>query len=142
MTSESVEVANSRPSASSSARSRSALTMLPLWPRAMRAVGAVDEEGLGVLDAAGAGGGVAGVADGGEALEMQKVFLLEDLRDEAHVLVDDDALAVGCGDACALLTSMLQSIETEEGDSGDVFSRGIHPEDAAGLVEALQKALP
>ena len=44
-----------------------------------RAVGAFDEEGLGVFDAAGAGGGVARVADGGEALEMQKVFLLEDL---------------------------------------------------------------
>ena len=63
--------------------------MLPLWPRASVAVGAVDEEGLGVLDAAGAGGGVAGVADGGEAPQMQKVFLLEDLRDETHVLADD-----------------------------------------------------
>ena len=34
---------------------------------------------------------------------------------------------------------MLQSIETEKSDSGDVFVRGINPEDAAGFVEALQR---
>jgi hypothetical protein len=36
---------------------------------------------------------------------------------------------------------MLQSIESEKGDSGDVLLRGIDPKDAAGLVEALQTAL-
>ncbi len=36
---------------------------------------------------------------------------------------------------------MLQSIESEKGDTGDVFSGGVNPKDAAGLVEALQTAL-
>jgi hypothetical protein len=73
---------------------------------------------------------------------MRKVFLLEDLRDETHVLVDFDAITIGGGDACALLTSMLKRIESKKGDPGDIFAGGIDPEDAARFVEALQKGSP
>jgi hypothetical protein len=36
---------------------------------------------------------------------------------------------------------MLQGIESEKGDSSNVFIWGVNPKDAAGLVEALQTAL-
>lgn len=72
---------------------------------------------------------------------MQKVFLLEDLRDETHVFAYRDALAIGGGDPCTLLPPMLEGIKSKKCDSGNVFMRGINPKDAAGLVEALQKAL-
>jgi hypothetical protein len=36
---------------------------------------------------------------------------------------------------------MLKSIESEKGDTRDIFIRGVNPKDAAGLVEALQTAL-
>jgi hypothetical protein len=106
------------------------------------AVGAVHDEGLGVFDLAGAGGGVARVAGGGEALQMQKVFLLEDLRDKAHVLVVVYGESVGCGDACALLAPVLERVETKKGDSSDVFCWGVNPENAAGLVKAVQSPSP
>jgi hypothetical protein len=69
---------------------------------------------------------------------MQKVFLLEDLRNEPHLFVDLDAVTISGGDACALLPSMLESIEAKKGDPGDIFIRGINPKDAARLAEALQ----
>ena len=107
--------------------------MLPLWPRASWPLGPLHAEGLGVLDAAGAGGGVAGVADGDVAGEVAKVFLVEDLGDEAHAGLEVDAVSVGCGDACALLAPVLERIESEESDPGDVFAGSIDPEDAARL---------
>ena len=70
---------------------------------------------------------------------MQKVFLLEDLRDETHVFAYVYRVSVSCGDACALLTSMLKSIKTKEGHPGDVFCRSVNSKDAAGFVEALQR---
>jgi hypothetical protein len=72
---------------------------------------------------------------------MQKVFLLEDLCDESHVLADFDTGSVCGGYACTFLASMLQSIESEKGDTRDILIRGVNPKDAAGLVEALQTAL-
>ena len=69
---------------------------------------------------------------------MQKVFLLEDLRDQTHVFAYVDSVSVSCGDACALLTPMLQSIKTKKSYPGDVFCRSMHSKDAAGFVQALQ----
>jgi hypothetical protein len=82
------------------------------------------------------------MADGRESLKMQKVFLLEDLRDETHLLVDLDAITVSGGDTCALLTSMLEGIKSKKGDSGDVFTWCVDTKDAARFVEALQKDSP
>ena len=70
---------------------------------------------------------------------MQKVFLLEDLRDETHVFAYVYGVAISCGDACALLPSMLQSIETKESYPGDVLRRSVYSKNAAGFVEALQR---
>jgi hypothetical protein len=116
-------------------------------------VGPFDDKGLGVLDAAGAGRRVARVADGGEALKMLQVFLLEDLRDKAHAFVNlkggewwFGCVLAGFEDggsyACTFLTSMLQSIEAEKGDPGDIFVGCVDPEDAAGFVQILQALSP
>ena len=102
-----------------------------------RAVGAVDADGLGVLLAAGAGGGVAGVADGDVAGKVAEVVLLEDLGDEAHAAVHVDAEAVGGGDAGALLAAVLQGVDAVEGDAGYVFIGCVDAEDAALLAPGL-----
>jgi hypothetical protein len=74
------------------------------------AVRAVDAEGLGVLYAAGAGGGVAVVTDGDVAAEVTEVFFVEDLGDEAHAELGMEVVAVGCDDTGALLASVLERI--------------------------------
>ena len=53
-------------------------------------VGAAERR-LGVLPGAATGRGVAAVADGQVALQRAQAGLVEDLRDQAHVLVDQDA---------------------------------------------------
>jgi hypothetical protein len=45
-----------------------------------------------------------------------------------------DAEAIGCGDAGALLTTMLQSIDSVESDAGYVFIGRVDAEDAALLA--------
>ena len=97
------------------------------------AVGAGDAERLGVLQAAGAGRRVAVVADGDVAAEVTEVLFVEDLGDEAHAGVDVKLVAVGCGDARALLASVLERVEAVEGHSCHVFVGGVDAEDAAVL---------
>jgi len=63
--------------------------------------------------------------------------LVEDLRDEAHVLVDQQLLAVGGGDARRFLAAVLQGVEPEVGELGDLFTRSPDPEDAASVLGAL-----
>jgi hypothetical protein len=104
------------------------------------AIRALNTEGLGVLDTAGAGGGVAVVAYRDVAGEVTEVFLIEDLGDEAHSEVEVDAVSVGCGYTCALLPSVLERIESVESDPGDVFAGSIDPEDAAIFPGAGQHA--
>ena len=63
--------------------------------------------------------------------------LVEDLRDQAHVLVDQDLAAVADRDAGRLLAAVLQGVEPEVGELGDVLARGPDAEDAAGVLRAL-----
>lgn len=58
---------------------------------------------------------------GSESFEIKKVFLLEDLRNETHILADLEGGAISCGDACTFLSPMLQRIEPKKGYSGDIF---------------------
>src|SRR4030042_1501559 len=88
---------------------------------------------LGVLDAAGAGGGVAVVADGHEAGKERQVVLIEHLGDQAHSGANVDAASVACGDAGALLAAVLEGVDTVEGDPCYVFVRREHAEDATLL---------
>ena len=64
-------------------------------------------------------------------------LLVEDLRDEAHVFDDRDLAFVGHGDAGALLAAVLQGVEAEEGEAGDVAAGGDDAEDPTGVVKAI-----
>jgi hypothetical protein len=61
------------------------------------------EAGLRVLPGARAGGAVPAVADGQVALQAAQDRLVEDLRDQAELLVDQHAAAVETGHAGRLL---------------------------------------
>ena len=71
-----------------------------------------------------------------------EVALVEDLRDQAHVLVDQDLLAVADGDAGRLLAAVLQGVEAEVGELGDLGRvvagavTGPDAEDPAGVLRA------
>jgi hypothetical protein len=80
------------------------------------AVRAVDQERLGVLDLALAGGRVAGVADGDVSRQTLEAVLVEGVGDLPHRPRDAQLLTVGGGDAGALLAAMLQRIEPEIGE--------------------------
>ena len=74
------------------------------------------------------------MADREVALERLEGGLVEDLGDQAHVLVDQDLAAVADRDAGRLLAAVLQGVEAEVGELGDVLARGPDPEDAAGVL--------
>ena len=99
-----------------------------------RAVRAFDVDRLGVLLLAGAGGGVAGVADGDVAGEVAEVVLIEDLGDEAHARADVESWSVSGGDSGAFLAAVLECVDAVEGGAGYVLARGVHPEDAAFVL--------
>ena len=71
------------------------------------------------------------------ALERLERGLVEDLGDQAHVLVDQDLAAVADRDARRLLPAVLQRVEAEVGELGDVLARSPDAEDAAGVLRAL-----
>ena len=54
------------------------------------------------------------------AAQRAQVRLVEDLGDQAHVLVDEDLLAVADRDAGRLLAAVLQGVEAEVGELGDL----------------------
>ncbi len=84
-------------------------------------VGGGPEGRLRVVPGACAGGGVARVPDRDVALERCQRGLVEDLGDQAHVLVDEDLAAVADRDAGRLLAAVLQGVEAVVGQLGDVL---------------------
>jgi hypothetical protein len=74
------------------------------------------------------------VADGDVAGQGVQRGLVEDLRDQAHVLVDEDLPPVADGDPGRLLAAVLQRVQAEVGELGHLFAGGPHPEDAAGVL--------
>ena len=60
--------------------------------------------------------------------------LVEDLADQAHVLVDEDLLVVTDGDAGRLLTAVLEGVEPEVRDV-PIFAGRPDAEDAAGVLQ-------
>ena len=92
------------------------------------------EHRLGVLPGGGALGGVADVADGDVAGEVGQGLVVEDLGDQAKVLVDEDLGAVGGGDAGRLLAAVLEGVQAEVGQAGDLLARGPDAEDTALLA--------
>ena len=92
------------------------------------------ERRLGVVPDAGAGRGVAGVPDRDLALERLERGLVEHLGDESHVLVDEDLAAVADRDSGRFLPTVLQGVEAEVGQLGDLFTGRPDSEDATGVL--------
>ncbi len=90
---------------------------------------------LRVAPAARPGGAVAHVTDGQVALERGDATLVEHLGDEAHVLRHGDGLAVAHRDAGRLLAAVLQGVEPQVGEVGDVLTGRVHAEHAAGVAD-------
>ena len=106
----------------SSACSSTALTRLPLWAeRDLAPVGAPDR--LRVLPRVRAGGRVADVADRHLALQRAQLLLVEHLVDEALVAHRHDVAALRRGDAGGLLPAVLEGVEREVREAGDVVTR-------------------
>ena len=77
------------------------------------------------------------MADGDVAAQRAQGGLVEDLADEPHVLVDEDLLTVTGGDAGRLLAAVLQRVEPEVRQLGDVLAGSPDSEDTAGILRAL-----
>ena len=92
------------------------------------------EDRLGVDPVAGAGGRVAGVADGHVAAQTGELALVEHGGDQTHVLHHGDGVAVAHGHAGRLLAAVLQGVETVEGQVCHRAPRGIDPEDSASFL--------
>ncbi len=99
--------------------------------------GGATQRGLRVLPAGRPGRGVASVADGDVAGERVQRVLVEDLRHEPHVFVDEDLLAVAGRDAGRLLAAVLQRVEAEVAEFGDFFAGCPDPEYAARVLRAF-----
>ena len=100
------------------------------------AVGAMD--GLRVLPLVGARRGVADVADRQVAAERAQLVLAEDLRDEAErALGDDVAAVVGGRDPRRLLAAVLERVEGEVREAGDVVLGRVDAEDAALVTRSV-----
>jgi hypothetical protein len=63
--------------------------------------------------------------------------LVEDLRHQPHVLVDQELLAVGGRDARGLLAAVLERVQTEVRELGHLFTGCPDAEDAAGVLRAF-----
>ncbi|GAA3228307.1 hypothetical protein GCM10020256_40460 [Streptomyces thermocoprophilus] len=95
------------------------------------------ERRLGVLPHGGAGGGVPGVSYRDVALEGAEGGLVEDLGDQAHVLEDEDLGAVADRDSRGFLAPMLEGVEPEVRELGDLFARSPDTEDATRVLGGL-----
>ena len=104
--------------------------------RQLAAVGAV--HGLGVVPAVGARRRVAHVADGDVAAQRAQLLLVEDLVDEPELAQGHDVpVHVGGGDAGRFLTTVLEGVEREVGQSRDVVAGGVDPEHSALVAWSL-----
>ena len=70
------------------------------------------------------------------ALERGQRRFVERLADQTHVLVDQDLAAVADRDASRLLPPVLQSVEPEIGEFGNLFPGSPDPEDATSVLRA------
>src|SRR6185437_6950150 len=79
------------------------------------------EQRLHVTQDGAAGGGVAGVADGGAAGEtFDHLAAREGVADEAEAAFGVEAMAVEGHDAGGFLAAMLESVKTQRGNGGGV----------------------
>ena len=101
-----------------------------------RAIGARAKRWLGVHPVARAGRRVARVAHGHVTLEGFEVAFVEHLGDKPHVLVHEDLLAVRGRDARGFLPAVLERVQPEIGQGGNVFPWREYAKNAAFILRA------
>ena len=92
---------------------------------------------LRVLPGAAAGGRVAHVADRHVALQRPQLLLVEDLGDESRVAHRGDVAALAGRDPGRLLAAVLQRVEAEVGEAGDVVAGRVYAKHPAFLARAV-----
>ena len=75
------------------------------------AVRRIDVEGLRILRAVGAGGGIANMADADVALELEHVLLLKHIAYQAGVLAHEKLTGLSRHDARRVLAAVLQNCQ-------------------------------
>ena len=103
--------------------------------RHLAAVGAPHR--LGVLPRRRAGGGVAHVPHGHLAAQRPQLLLVEDLRHETEIAHGHDVALVGGGDARRLLAAVLERVQREVREAGDVRLGRVDAEDAALVARTV-----
>ncbi len=111
---------------------------IPVVPQGECSDAIVLEDRLRVVPGGGAGGRVAGVPHGEVPLEGRQRGLVEDLRDQPEVLVDQDVMAVGDRDTRRFLAAVLLGEEPEVRQTSDVLTRGPDPEQSAFVFGTLR----
>jgi hypothetical protein len=106
-------------------------------PQGQMSGGRRTERRLGILPDRGSGRGVTAVPDSDMSLQRLQSGLIEYLRDQAHVLVDQDPTAVADGYPGGFLTAVLQRVKAEVGQFGDVFAWPPDAEHAARVLRPL-----
>ena len=71
------------------------------------------------------------------ALQRAQLLLVEDLVDEPLVAHGHDVAVLGGGDAGRLLAAVLERVEREVGEPGDLLLRGVDAEDAALVARSF-----
>ena len=99
--------------------------------------GVLEQHRLRVGEPGAAGGAVARVADGDVAVEVVERLLVEDLGHQPHLLDHVHLVAVADPDARRLLAAVLERVQPEVREVGDVLARVVDPEEAALLLHPL-----
>ena len=71
------------------------------------------------------------------AAQALEGLLGEHLRDEALILIHEDLLAIRRRNTGALLAAVLQGVEGEVGQAGNVLARGPYSEDPAVIMRVI-----
>ena len=80
------------------------------------------------------------MADRHVALERPQLLLVEDLGDEAGVAQRRDVAALAGGDPGRLLAAVLERVEAEVGEAGDVVAGRVYAEDPALVARSIAVA--
>ena len=97
-------------------------------------VGASRHDRLSVNDAIGAGGGVTSVGDRDVAREVLEVVFSERLIDQSHSRAASELGSVSGGDAGALLSPMLERVDSKVSDAGRILSAQVNSDHTASFA--------
>jgi len=104
------------------------------------ALGILDDERLGILDMALAGSRVAIVTDGARTIQTPDHVFLEGVRDQSHLPMGNQNIAVGRNDAARFLAAMLQGVEAQI-DHVRRFRMAVNTDDGAFLAKPIRHRL-